>query len=142
MFERAVSLLPLREPENLEVRADQEGSSSLAEGKQAATQGSAHNLVTAFKPFGPITLFNYLTPISDRIDWYRSIMRIFLQRSREYRYQLTAQDVLDTVHMSQAHGEQEYYLEACKNDLGRLVSWGNLTTLYDTSRVTTITDFR
>jgi uncharacterized protein (TIGR02677 family) len=129
-------------PENLAVRADQEESSSPVEGKQAAIQGSAHNLITTFKPLGPITLFNYLTPISDRIDWYRSIMRIFLQRSREYRYQLTAQDVLDTLHMSQTHGEQEYYLESCKNDLNRLVSWGNLTTLYDTSRVTTITDFR
>jgi uncharacterized protein (TIGR02677 family) len=132
----------LRGPENLAVRADQEESPSPVGREQVATQGSAHNLITTFKPFGPITLFNYLTPISDRIDWYRSIMRIFLQRSREYRYQLTAQDVLDTLHMSQTHGEQEYYLEACKNDLNRLVSWGNLTTLYDTSRVTTITDFR
>jgi uncharacterized protein (TIGR02677 family) len=142
MLERAVALLPLREPENLAVRADQEESLSPETAEQAATQTSTHNLITAFKPFGPITLFNYLTPISDRIDWYRAIMRIFLQRSREYRYQLTAQDVLDTLHVSQARGEQEYFLETCKNDLARLVSWGNLTTLYDTSRVTTITDFR
>src|SRR5215510_6797833 len=119
------------------VRADQEETSSPGEVEQGTTQKNIHSLTTAFKPFGPITLFNYLTPITDRIDWYRAIMRIFLQRSREYRYQLTAQDVLDTLRMSQ--GEQEYYLETCKNDLNRLVSWGNLTTLYDTSRVTTIT---
>src|SRR5579859_4750575 len=142
MLERAVTLLPLSGSENPAVRADQEVTSSPMEAEQVTPQGSAHNLVTAFKPLGPITLFNYLTPISDRIDWYRSIMRIFLQRSREYRYQLTAQDVLDTLHVSQTHSEQEYYLETCKNDLNRLVSWGNLTTLYDTSRVTTITDFR
>lgn len=138
MLERAVSLQPV----SGSVRVNQDETSSPVDGEQAATQGSAHNRITAFKPSGPITLFNYLTPITDRIDWYRAIMRIFLQRSREYRYQLTAQDVLDTLHISQTHGEQEYYLDACKNDLSRLVAWGNLTTLYDTSRVTTITDFR
>ncbi len=142
MLERVVSLLSLSEPENPVIHANQEEISPLGVVEQAATQANSHNLITAFKPFGPITLFNYLTPISDRIDWYRAIMRIFLQRSREYRYQLTAQDVLDSLHMSQTYGEQEYFLESCKNDLGRLVTWGNLTTLYDTSRVTTITDFR
>lgn len=142
MLERVVSLLPLDEQEELAIRADQNEAFSPGEVAQVTTQTNIHNLTTAFKPFGPITLFNYLTPISDRIDWYRPIMRIFLQRSREYRYQLTAQDVLDSLHASQVHREQEYYLETCKNDLSRLVSWGNLTTLYDTSRVTTITDFR
>jgi uncharacterized protein (TIGR02677 family) len=123
-------------------RGNQEEALPQQEREQVATHATPHNQVTTFKPFGPITLFNYLTPISDRINWYRSIMRIFLQRSREYRYQLTAQDVLESLSSSLPPGEQEYNLEACKNDLARLVSWGNLTTLYDTSRVTTITDFR
>ena len=100
------------------------------------------NITTAFKPLGPITLFNYLTPITDRVDWYRSIMRIFLQRSREYRYQLTAQDILESLQTTYSHTGNDYTLDACKNDLARLASWGNLSTLYDTSRVTTITDFR
>jgi uncharacterized protein (TIGR02677 family) len=142
MLERVVSLLPLDGREHLAVRVGQGEDISPREAEQVVTQTKAHSLTTAFKPSGPITLFNYLTPISDRIDWYRSIMRVFLQRSREYRYQLTAQDVLDSMHLSQPYSEQEYYLETCKNDLNRLVSWGNLTTLYDTSRVTTITDFR
>src|SRR5436309_14509309 len=103
MLGRAVLLLSLSEPENLAVDVDQEESFSPEKTKQA----NAHNQISAFKPFGPITLFNYLTPITDRIDWYRAIMRIFLQRSREYRYQLTAQDVLDTLHVSQTYGEQE-----------------------------------
>ncbi len=135
-------MLPVEGRKNLAIRADQEEDSAPEEVEQASIQTSARSLMTAFKPSGPITLFNYLTPISDRIDWYRSIMRVFSQRSREYRYQLTAQDVLDDMHLSQTYAEQEYYLEACKNDLARLVAWGNLTTLYDTSRVTTITDFR
>src|SRR5215813_9086342 len=99
MLERAVSLLPLSEPENPAARADQEENLS----PEKAEQTSKHNLISAFKPSGAITLFSYLTPITDRVDWYRAIMRIFLQRSREYRYQLTAQDVLDTLHTSHAH---------------------------------------
>jgi uncharacterized protein (TIGR02677 family) len=102
-------------------------------------QGSAGELSTTFKLFGPIQLFNYLTPISERTDWYRAIMRTFFQQSRSYRYQLTAQDVMEAV---REETQQEYHLEACKADLERLAKWGNLTTLYDTSRVTTIADFR
>ena len=95
--------------------------------------------MTIFKPFGTISLFNYLTPISDRTDWYRVIMRTFFLSSRKYRYQLTAEDILEAVRDAT---KMEYHLEACKGDLERLVKWGNLTTLYDTSRVTTIADFR
>lgn len=102
-------------------------------------QGSFATSTTTFKPFGTISLFNYLTPISDRTDWYRAIMRTFFQSSRKYRYQLTAEDILEAVRNAT---KMEYHLEACKGDLERFVKWGNLTTLYDTSRVTTIADFR
>lgn len=95
--------------------------------------------VATFKLFGPIHLFNYLTPLSERTDWYRAIMRTFFRYSRRYRYQLTAQDVMEAVLEEM---QQEYHLETCKTDLERLVKWGNLTTLYDTSRVSTIADFR
>lgn len=95
--------------------------------------------LTAFKPFGTISLFSYLTPISDRTDWYRAIMHTFFESSRKYRYQLTAEDILEAVRDTT---KIDYHLEACKGDLERLVKWGNLTTLYDTSRVTTIADFR
>jgi len=101
-------------------------------------QDSPGELSTTFKLFGPIQLFNYLTPISERTDWYRAIMRTFFRQSRHYRYQLTAEDVMEAVREETG---QEYYLEACKADLERLAKWGNLTTLYDTSRVTTIADF-
>ncbi|HET8841890.1 MAG TPA: TIGR02677 family protein [Ktedonobacteraceae bacterium] len=94
---------------------------------------------TAFHPFGPLSLFNYLTPLVERTNFYRAILRTFYQRSRAYRYQLTAQDVLDTI---RKETRLEYHLEQCKADLDRLVQWGNLTTLYDTGRVTTIADLR
>ncbi len=99
----------------------------------------AQESITAFKQFGSISLFNYLTPFVDRTDAYRAVMRVFYQRSRAYRYQLTAQDVLDAV---REETRQEYHLENCKADLESLVRWGNLTTLYDTGRVTTIADLR
>jgi uncharacterized protein (TIGR02677 family) len=102
-------------------------------------QGSTPPGATIFKPFGVIPLFTYLTPITNRTDWYRAIMRVFFQSSREYRYHLTAQDILVAVRDST---RLEYQLEACKNDLDRLVEWGNLTTLYDAGRVTSIADFR
>lgn len=100
---------------------------------------AAEEPTATFKLFGPIHLFNYLTPLSERTDWYRAIMRTFFRASRRYRYQLTAQEVMEEV---LEEIQQEYHLEACKADLERLVKWGNLTTLYDTSRVATIADFR
>lgn len=102
-------------------------------------QGTSTATGTMFKPFGVISLFTYLTPITNRTDWYRAIMRTFFQRSREYRYHLTAQDILEAVRDST---RLDYQLEACKSDLERLVEWGNLTTLYDAGRVTSIADFR
>ncbi|HEX7733736.1 MAG TPA: TIGR02677 family protein [Ktedonobacteraceae bacterium] len=95
--------------------------------------------ITAFKPFGSLALFNYLTPLVERTDAYRAIMRVFYQRSRVYRYQLTSQDVLDAV---REELRQDYHLEQCKADLDSLVRWGNLATIYDTGRVTTIADLR
>ena len=95
--------------------------------------------ITAFKQFGSLSLFNYLTPLVDHTNSYRAIMRTFYRRSRAYRYQLTAQDVLDAV---REEIKQEYHSENCKADLDSLVRWGNLTTIYDTGRVTTIADLR
>src|SRR5262249_17218382 len=128
-----------------------ETSPSLAEAQQYSANGhdptqqieqsdtDPRVAAPTFQLFGPIQLFNYLTPISERTDWYRAIMRAFFKQSRSYRYQLSAQDIVDAV--CEETG-QHYHLETCKNDLERLVKWGNLTTLYDTGRVTTIADFR
>ncbi len=99
----------------------------------------AGTVLSAFKASGSISPFTYLTPMVERVDWYRTIMRFFLQRNREYRYQLHAQEILEAV---QTEFDAKYHLDACKADLERLVGWGNLTTLYDTSRVASIADFR
>jgi len=85
-----------------------------------------------------LPIFSYLVN-SNRIRWYRVIMRIFLQHHRElYRYQLTAQEVRDAVRAAFDH---EYTLDQCQNDLAALKEWGNVTTIYDSSRATSIASF-
>ena len=123
------------------LRSSEEGIPDTAQQRlpSQTNQGSATTTLTMFKPFGVIPLFTYLTPITNRTDWYRAIMRTFFQRSREYRYHLTAQDILEAVRDGTT---LDYQLEACKSDLERLVEWGNLTALYDAGRVTSIADFR
>jgi len=85
-----------------------------------------------------LQIFSYLVS-SNRVRWYRVIMRIFLQRHRElYRYQLTAHEVRDVVRDT---FDPEYTLEQCQNDLAALKEWGNIITFYDSSRATSIASF-
>src|SRR6478609_5565273 len=86
-----------------------------------------------------IPALNYLVT-SERVGWYRTIMRIFAQRHRElYRYQLTAQEIWEEV---RRRFDPEYTLEKCQFDLRSLEEWGNLITTYDSSRHTSIASFR
>jgi len=85
-----------------------------------------------------LQIFSYLVT-SNRVRWYRVIMRYFLQCHRNlYRYQLTASEVRDTVRTT---FDPEYTLEQCQNDLKALKDWGNITTIYDSSRATSIASF-
>jgi hypothetical protein len=66
-------------------------------------------------------------------------MRSFLQHHRElYNYQLTAHEVRDAV---RAALDPEYNLEQCHNDLLALKEWSNVTTIYDSSRASSIAIF-
>jgi uncharacterized protein (TIGR02677 family) len=85
-----------------------------------------------------LQIFSYLVS-SNRVRWYRVIMRFFLQCHRElYRYQLSAQEVRDAVRDTI---DPEYTLEQCQNDLAALKEWGNVTTIYDSSRAISIASF-
>src|SRR6266704_4683426 len=85
-----------------------------------------------------LQIFSYLVT-SNRVRWYRVIMRFFLQCHRDlYRYQLTAQEVRDSVRTT---FDPEYTLEQCQNDLKALKDWGNITNIYDSSRATSIASF-
>lgn len=93
---------------------------------------------SAFNLTDRLVIFSYLVN-SNRIRWYRVIMRFFLQCHRDlYRYQLTAAEVRDEVRDSI---DPEYTLEQCQNDLAALKEWGNITTIYDSSRATSIASF-
>ena len=93
---------------------------------------------SVFNLTGRIPVFSYLT-MSDRVGWYRTIMRFFHQCHREYRYQLTDQEVRDAVRQT---FDPEYTLEKCQSDLAALRDWGNLTVTYNSSRATSIASFR
>ncbi len=85
-----------------------------------------------------LPIFSYLVS-SNRVRWYRVIMRLFLHTHRElYRYQLTAHEVRDAVRDA---FDSDYTLEQCQNDLAALKEWGNIDTLYDSSRATSIASF-
>src|SRR5947199_8723541 len=105
-----------------------------------ATTNDTRNIAST-SPFNltdRLPIFSYLIS-SNRVQWYRVIMRIFFQRHRElYRYQLTAQEIRDAVRNT---FDPEYTLEQCQNDLTALKEWGNVTTIYDTSRATSIASF-
>src|SRR5438128_8248992 len=93
---------------------------------------------SAFNVTDRLPIFSYLVN-SNRIRWYRVIMRFFLQCHRDlYRYQLTAQEVRDSV---RATFDPEYTLEQCQNDLKALKDWGNIASIYDSSRATSIASF-
>src|SRR5438034_3101823 len=93
---------------------------------------------TIFNLTDRLHIFSYLV-ISNRVRWYRIIMRTFLQHHRElYHYQLTAQEICDAVRST---FDADYTLEQCQNDLAALKEWGNLTTIYDSSRATSIASF-
>ncbi|MBV9711317.1 MAG: DUF2397 domain-containing protein [Ktedonobacteraceae bacterium] len=93
---------------------------------------------SAFNLTERLQIFSYLVS-SNRVRWYRIIMRVFLQRHRElYRYQLTAQEIRDAVRDT---FDPEYTLEQCQSDLSALKEWGNIITFYDSSRATSISSF-
>jgi len=109
-------------------------------GQMATSVGTYESIpsTSIFNLTDKLSIFTYLVN-SNRIRWYRVIMRVFLQHHRElYRYQLTAQEVRDAVRSA---FDPEYTLDQCQNDLAVLREWGNVTTIYDSSRATSIASF-
>lgn len=132
----------INNPQNHIQLLDQDTSLGAQNGQAliASTNAAPENIPpsTVFNLTDRLAIFSYLVS-SNRIRWYRVIMRIFLQRHRElYRYQLTAIEVRDAV---RATLDPDYTLEQCQNDLAALKEWGNITTIYDSSRATSIASF-
>ncbi|HEX9131892.1 MAG TPA: DUF2397 family protein, partial [Ktedonobacteraceae bacterium] len=116
------------------------GSQNGQNGQTAIAAGAYEGIppTSIFNLTDRLPIFSYLVN-SNRLRWYRVIMRVFLQHHRElYRYQLTAQEVRDAVRTA---FDPEYTLDQCQNDLAALREWGNVTTIYDSSRATSIASF-
>src|SRR5437016_7711797 len=125
---------------NITSTIDQNNLVGSSNGQNSGTLAASEDISSAsvFNLTDRLPIFSYLVN-SNRIRWYRVIMRFFLQCHRDlYRYQLTAQEVRDTV---RATIDTEYTLEQCQNDLAALKEWGNVTTIYDSSRATSIASF-
>jgi uncharacterized protein (TIGR02677 family) len=117
---------------------DQNDSGNSSNGRNPQIVSDEIASPSAFNLTDRLQIFSYLVS-SNRIRWYRVIMRFFLQCHRDlYRYQLTAQEIRDAV---RAAFDPEYTLEQCQNDLKSLKDWGNITTIYDSSRATSIASF-
>ena len=119
---------------------EQYGQVVVENSRTNTTDTSAERLSssTPFNLTDRLQIFTYLTT-PNRVRWYRVIMRFFLHSHRElYRYQLTAQEIRDMVRST---FDPEYSLEQCQNDLAALKEWGNVSTMYDSSRATSIASF-
>ncbi|MEG0355253.1 MAG: TIGR02677 family protein [Lachnospiraceae bacterium] len=86
----------------------------------------------------PVMETKYLTV--DNADRYRSIARFFYFKYEKLKYWIYQEEVFEE--LKQAAYFSEYTIEQCQQDLNALVTWGNLTTMQDTKKVTSIEEFK
>lgn len=71
---------------------------------------------------------------------YRPIMRLFYQEYQRLRYWLYKEEIFAEL---RPHSEfAGYTLEQCQMDLEALVEWGNLAPVQDTSKASTVAEFK
>lgn len=86
----------------------------------------------------PVMEARYLTV--ENADRYRSIIRLFYLNYEKLRYWMYQEEVYEELR-EDSHFT-EYTPEQCQQDLSALVNWGNLSTIQDTRKVTTIEEFK
>lgn len=85
----------------------------------------------------PITETRYLNV--ENTERYRVIVRFFFTQYENLQYWLYKENVYEM--MIEHDIFQDYTIEKCQNDLQQLASWGNLTYVQDTSKVSTLEEF-
>ncbi|MEY8354102.1 TIGR02677 family protein [Lachnospiraceae bacterium 54-53] len=86
----------------------------------------------------PIRETSYLT--AENARRYRVILRFFYMQYEKIKYWMEQEDVYQEL---SSHEEfADYTIEQCRQDLDALVGWGNLLTMQDTRRVTSIEAFK
>lgn len=86
----------------------------------------------------PITETKYLT--AENCWRYRPILRYFFLQYEKIRYWMYKEEIFDAL-KSNPHFEG-YTMEQCRQDLDVLVEWGNLVPVQDTSRASTVEEFK
>ena len=86
----------------------------------------------------PITEVNYLR--AENVERYRVIIRYFFEQYEKINYWLYKEDVYEAI--QQTHQFPDYTIEMCQSDLQALMEWKNLIAMQDSSKVSTIEEFR
>lgn len=76
----------------------------------------------------------------DNTDRYRPILRLFYLNYEKLKYWMYLEEVYEE--LKEDDYFSEYTIEQCQQDLSVLVSWGNLNTIQDTRKVTTLEEFK
>lgn len=76
----------------------------------------------------------------ENTDRYRPIIRLFYLKYEKLKYWLYQEEVFEELKEDPYFAD--YTMEQCQQDLTALVSWGNLVTIQDTRKVTTIEQFK
>ncbi|MBC7765043.1 MAG: TIGR02677 family protein [Hyphomonadaceae bacterium] len=91
-----------------------------------------------FKLTKPITETKYLSETN--CSRYRPILRYFYYQYEKLAYRMHKEEVFEALKKHPFF--EAYTFEQCKHDLDALVEWGNLIPVQDTSRATTIDEFK
>jgi len=86
----------------------------------------------------PITETKYLT--AENCWRYRAILRYFYLQYEKIRYWFYKEDIFEALKSNPYFSA--YTIELCQQDLDTLVQWGNLVPMQDTSRASTIEEFK
>ncbi|MBK5245157.1 MAG: TIGR02677 family protein [Eubacteriaceae bacterium] len=71
---------------------------------------------------------------------YRSILRYFYLQYEKMKYWLYKEDIYEALKINDEF--KEYTMEMCRQDLDVLLTWKNLSALQDTSKVSTVEEFK
>ena len=86
----------------------------------------------------PLTEVKYLT--AENCARYRVILRFFYLQYEKIRYWMYKEEVFEE--MRKHPYFSNYTIEQCQQDLDVLVNWGNLIPMQDTSRASTVEEFK
>lgn len=85
-----------------------------------------------------ISEVNYLR--AENVERYRIIIRFFYEEYEKIHYWLYKEEIYEM--MMETGLFSDYTLDMCQMDLTSLTNWGNLAAMQDTSKVTTLEEFK